>query len=95
MLDTLPVVNPKKKLSAAHHQGNSLEAFRDRLRDLCGHHLEGARHDRTRVAEDQAEQAGALARELGLLNLAGKSWERQSIGSTVNGIRRAAVIPQR
>lgn len=65
----------EKKQPAARHEGHSLEAFRDRLRDLCGHHLEGAGHDRTRLAKDQAEQACALGRELGLLRTPEVSWE--------------------
>ena len=51
----------EKKQPAAHHEGHSLEAFRDRRRDLCGHDLEGAGHDRTRLAKDQAERACAVA----------------------------------
>ena len=54
VFSTPPVVNPKKQ-PAARHEGHSLEAFRDRLRDVCGHHLEGAGHDRARLAKDQAE----------------------------------------
>lgn len=75
MPDTPPVVTPKKKQPAASHEGHSLEAFRDRLRDLCGHDLEGARHDRPRLAKDQAKQALALADELGLLIHADATWE--------------------
>jgi hypothetical protein len=56
----------EKKQPADRHEGHSLEAFRDRLRDICGHHLEGAGHDRARLAKNQAEQACALGRELGL-----------------------------
>ena len=66
---------PEKKQPAARHEGHSLEAFRDRRRDLCGHDLEGAGDDRTRLAKDQAEPSVALARELGLLNLAEETWE--------------------
>lgn len=62
--------------AAASHEGHSLEAFRDQLRDLCGHDFEGARHDRPRRAKDQAEQELALAREHGLLNLASETWEK-------------------
>jgi len=37
--------------------------------------LEGAGHDRARLAQDQAEQACALGRELGLLRTPEVSWE--------------------
>jgi hypothetical protein len=48
----LPRRESEKKQPAARHKGHSLEAFRDRLRDLCGHDLEGAGHDRARLAQD-------------------------------------------
>lgn len=56
-------------------EGYSLEAFRDRLCDLCVHDFEGARNDRASRAQDEAQQAVALARELGFLNIAGETWE--------------------
>lgn len=69
----------EEKQPSAHHEGHSLEAFRERLRDLCGHHLEGAGDDRARLAKDQAEQACALGRELGLLITPEVSWEQLKV----------------
>lgn len=55
-------------------EGYSLEAFRDRLRDLCGDHIEGDGDDRTRRSKDEAEQAVACARQHGLLIAAAETW---------------------
>jgi len=62
--------NANQRRPASH----TLEAFHQRLRDLCSHHLPSAGHDRTSVAQDQAKQACALAREHGILNVAGITW---------------------
>lgn len=55
-------------------EGDSLEAFHDRLRDLCAHDLEGAGHDRAGLAQDQAKRACALGRECGILSQPGLTW---------------------
>lgn len=53
---------------------HSLKTFRDRLCDLCSHDLGSTGRHRASLAQDQAQQAVALARELGLLNSAPMSW---------------------
>ena len=55
--------------------GDLLAAFQERLRDLCQDH--GACHgqDRTECIHAQAEQALALAVELGCLREPGFSWD--------------------
>lgn len=68
----------EKKIRESQHLaegGHSLEAFHQRLRDLCAHDLECARRDRASVAKDQAQLACAVAREYGILKAPGVPWQ--------------------
>jgi hypothetical protein len=56
-------------------EGHSIEAFHHRLRDLCGHDGQSAGSDRSKRAENEAQQAHALARELEILRKADQTFE--------------------
>ncbi len=74
------VMEPEKKSvdfpepASGAAEGHSLEAFRDRLRDLCGDHIEGDGDNRTCRSKDEAEQAVPRTREYGFLSDAAETW---------------------
>ena len=51
-----------------------LEAFHDRLRDLCAHHGQGAGLQRDGLIQWQAQQARTLADEFGILKPFETTW---------------------
>jgi hypothetical protein len=55
-------------------EGHSLEAFHDRLLDLCANDLSVNLHTRASQSEDQAKRACSLASELGILKQPGITW---------------------
>jgi len=56
-------------------EADMLEAFHDRLRDLCADDGEGSGESRADLIEIQARQVRALADEFGILKVAGITWE--------------------
>lgn len=55
-------------------EGYSIKAFRERLYNLCQNDFAGLESDRASLSKTQAEQASALAGELGLLKSTALAW---------------------
>lgn len=80
-MDSLPHREWEKKITQnvdagrQGHPGYPIETFRDRLRDLCDHHLGGDGGDRAGRIQEEAQQAIALAGEFGLLKVEKQNWD--------------------